>query len=83
MGLRSEHAALVDRYLRALAAGDRSAAGALFDDDYVEIYPQSGERLVGRDRAVEAMARQPTGPLLALVAGHVASWRADPHRGPP
>ena len=63
MGLRAEHAAIIDRYLRAVVAGDSATAGSCLDDDFVEIYPQSGERIVGRVDAMKALALQPGRPL--------------------
>ncbi len=43
---------LAQRYWDALGAGDWDAAGSLVHDDYVQEWPQSGERIVGRDNAI-------------------------------
>jgi ketosteroid isomerase-like protein len=54
----------VDRARAALRGDDLDAYLALLDDRYVEEYPQSGERLVGRE-AVERMLRShPARPQL-------------------
>jgi ketosteroid isomerase-like protein len=37
---------------KALAAGDWNAAATYLHDDYVQEWPQSGERIVGRDNAL-------------------------------
>jgi ketosteroid isomerase-like protein len=37
---------------RALQAGDWEAAGGCLHDDFVQEWPQSGERIVGRDNAL-------------------------------
>ena len=37
---------------KALAAGDWDAAAAYLHDDYVQEWPQSGERIVGRENAL-------------------------------
>jgi len=40
----------VDRYAHALTALDLDTLSGLLADDLVEEYPQSGERITGRDR---------------------------------
>ena len=39
---------IVERFAEALAAADLDAQAALFHDDIVDEYPQSGERVVGK-----------------------------------
>ena len=36
----------------ALQAGDWETAGSLLHDDFVQEWPQSGERIIGRDNAI-------------------------------
>jgi ketosteroid isomerase-like protein len=45
---------LADGLADVLSIGDASTLEAVFSDDYVEEYPQSGERIEGRER-VRAM----------------------------
>ena len=59
MGLRADHAALMERYLAQFGGGP-SPPRRPTTDDYVEVYPQSGERVVGpaeRDRGDPPPAR--------------------------
>ena len=63
MGLRADHAALMERYLAQFAGGP--APRAFYDDDYVEVYPQSGEQVAGPSRAIEAIRRQPADVTIA------------------
>jgi ketosteroid isomerase-like protein len=62
--------ALVERFWRAMGTNDWSAAGALLHDDFVLEWPQSGERLRGRESFVAVNAHYPAaGP-----------WRFTVHR---
>jgi ketosteroid isomerase-like protein len=47
-----ENTEVVKRLWRALDASDFSGAGAVLHDDYVGEYPQTGEKIVGRDNYV-------------------------------
>ena len=42
MGLRTEHAAVMAGYFQAIVDRDFTTAARLLDDDFVEVYPQSG-----------------------------------------
>ena len=46
---------------RALAASDWERAGGLLHDDYVQEWPQSAERIVGRDNAIAINRNFPGG----------------------
>jgi ketosteroid isomerase-like protein len=46
---------------RAIQAGDLEGAGALMHDDYIQEWPQSGERIVGRDNAIAINRNFPGG----------------------
>ena len=74
MGLRADHAALMERYLAQFRGGPSPRAS--YDDDYVEVYPQSGEQLVGPSEAIEAIRRQPAGVTLA-GSPHLTSCGED------
>lgn len=51
--------ALVERFWSAMGANDWPEAGALLHDDFLLEWPQSGERVRGRDRFVAVNARYP------------------------
>jgi hypothetical protein len=53
---------VVASLLEAEEAGDLDAQDALRHPDFAEEYPQSGERIVGRDRVREMITRQPSLP---------------------
>jgi ketosteroid isomerase-like protein len=46
---------------KALQAGDWEAAGRYLHDDFVQEWPQSGERIVGRDNAIAVEQHYPGG----------------------
>jgi hypothetical protein len=46
---------------KALQAGDWDAAGGYLGEDFVQEWPQSGERIVGRDNAVAINQNFPGG----------------------
>jgi ketosteroid isomerase-like protein len=54
-----DHRRLVERFWSAMAANDFRAAGALLHDDYVLEWPQSGERIRGRDNFVAVNEHYP------------------------
>lgn len=76
MALRPEHRALMDRYAAAVERRDGAALRALLDDDFVEVYPQSGERMSGPDPSGTALERQPTAPRM-IGDRHVTSVGDD------
>jgi ketosteroid isomerase-like protein len=43
---------VADKLWKALQAGDWETAGSLLHDDLVQEWPQSGERIIGRDNAI-------------------------------
>ena len=53
---------------RRMGAGDLDGARALLHDDYVQEWPQSGERFVGRENALGAMR---------ALERYVLRWRKD------
>jgi ketosteroid isomerase-like protein len=54
----------LDSFFEAFERGDLDAIFELFDDDYVEEYPQSGERLRGKDKVRELYENYPGQPNL-------------------
>lgn len=61
----------------AIGAGDWEGAGKLMHDDFVQEWPQSGERIVGRDNALDVNRNYPGGlPKMkfrrALAGGTIA-----------
>lgn len=75
-----ESAALRDAY-EALNHGKFGDYGAAFSQHAEVRYPQSGERIVGRDRIVAACQANPTPPQLNItnieVSGDLAVVEAD------
>ena len=64
---------VVERFWRAMNENDWRAAGALLHDDYLLEWPQSGERIRGRDNFAAVNAHYPAAgrwrfDLLQLVA---------------
>lgn len=53
---------LVERYWEALTAHDVDAAYELRHEDFVQTWPQLGERIVGRDNARAIEERYPDWP---------------------
>jgi ketosteroid isomerase-like protein len=43
---------VAEKLWKALQAGDWETAGSLLHDDFVQEWPQSGERIIGRDNAI-------------------------------
>jgi ketosteroid isomerase-like protein len=65
-----ENRELVERFWRAMNTNDWQAVGALLHDDYTLDWPQSGERIRGRDHFAAVNAHYP-------AAGR---WRFTPNR---
>jgi ketosteroid isomerase-like protein len=61
---------MVERYWRTMNTNDWRAVGALLHDDYVLVWPQSGERIRGRENFIAVNANYP-------AAG---AWRFTVHR---
>jgi ketosteroid isomerase-like protein len=52
---------LAENLWKALQAGDWEDAGSYLHDDFVQEWPQSGERIVGRDNAIAVERHYPGG----------------------
>jgi ketosteroid isomerase-like protein len=68
---------VAEKLWRALQAGDWETAGGCLHDDFVQEWPQSGERIVGRDNALAIERNFPGGlPTMrfrrTLAAGDLA-----------
>ena len=68
---------VVEQFWAAMAANDFKAAGNLLHDDYMLEWPQSGERIRGRDNFVAVNEQYP-----AAVLWHISLQRlvADDNR---
>jgi hypothetical protein len=52
---------VAEKLWRALQAGDWETAGDCLHDDFVQEWPQSGERIIGRDNAIAIEQNFPGG----------------------
>jgi len=52
---------VAEKLWRALQAGDWDTAGGYLHEDFVQEWPQSGERIVGRDNAIAIERNFPGG----------------------
>lgn len=74
---------LIEEFLGALQAGDVKEARRFMEDhyteDYIEEYPQSGERIRGLDACIAALEEYPTIPSLTprSVRGSGDVWVAE------
>ena len=75
----------VEAFLRALSEQDFERIRALVHDDYVEEYPQSGERIRGVDNLIEIIRNYPGGirpgdidVAGARILGEEEAWVVGP-----
>ncbi len=77
---------IVDRYAKALETTDLDALATLLHDDYLEEYPQSGERIHGSANLRAMMANYPGGVPLSGRVDHVVGtedrWVLSPSYTP-
>jgi hypothetical protein len=64
---------VAEKLWEALQAGDWETARGCLHDDFVQEWPQSGERIVGRDNAMAIEQNFPGG---CPRCGSVAPWPA-------
>jgi ketosteroid isomerase-like protein len=76
VAVRPEHAAVLRRYLEAILARDLGALASVLNDDVVEVFPQSGERIHGAATIAEILRRAPEPPGL-LAGPFLTSCRDD------
>jgi limonene-1,2-epoxide hydrolase len=62
-----ENRAAVERYWDALSKQDFEAAAAELHDDFVETYPQSGERIRGTDNWMGLVSNYPGFPAVRVL----------------
>lgn len=70
--MAGEAGRIAEAFWDALARSDWDAAAGMLHDDYVEEWPQSGERIVGRDDAL-AVNRNFPGGLPSMWVRRVVS----------
>lgn len=64
----SEVPEVVERYWEALVRKELGAAAACLHDEFTEDWPQSGERIVGRDNWLSMVTHHPTFPAVSRVS---------------
>jgi hypothetical protein len=81
----NDHRALFERIADLMNRRDWEAFDALFTDDYVEEYPQSGEVIRGRQNALAVRQNYPGGVVgggvdtsTAIVPSGAPSWGVSP-----
>jgi ketosteroid isomerase-like protein len=77
---------VIDRYAQAMASHDLETLAALFHEDYVEDYPQSGERIRGAANLRAMLAAYPGGEPRSGKVDHIVgsedSWVVSPSFSP-
>jgi hypothetical protein len=74
--------ALAERLWHCMSGGDWEGAEALLHEDFVQVWPQSGERIVGRENALAVNRNFPGGmPEITIrrvmSAGDLATVEVD------
>jgi hypothetical protein len=75
---------IVELYARAMSVFDKDAIEGLLHDDFVDEYPQSGERIVGKANLAAMVEhypgfdREPLHGQLKPVLGRDDSWAVGP-----
>jgi ketosteroid isomerase-like protein len=72
---------VVERYARAMTEGDLDAQGELLHDDFVAVFPQSGEQIRGRANRRATLENYPAGgiqPIPERVIGGEDRWITTP-----
>jgi SnoaL-like domain len=77
---------VIDRYAQALEHMDLERLGAVLHDEYVEEYPQSGERIRGRENLLAIVSNYPGGEprsgRVDAVVGAEDRWIVSPSYQP-
>jgi ketosteroid isomerase-like protein len=63
----------VERYWRTMNTNDWRAVGALLHDDFVLIWPQSGEHIRGRENFIAVNAGYPAAGVWRFTVHHVVA----------
>ena len=77
MSDRSSVPELIQRHFRDLVAGDTEAITALVHEDFVQEWPQSGERVRGKAACFNIVRNYPGGPPrieLGAITGEGDHW---------
>lgn len=67
MSSEAENRAIVERFWQTMGGNDFYAVGALLHDDFVLDWPQSGERIRGRERFALVNERYPAAGLWSFT----------------
>jgi ketosteroid isomerase-like protein len=79
MSHHESFAGLLRQHYGALLAGDEAAYQALVHDDFVQEWPQSGERVRGKEACLNVARNYPGGPPqvdLGEISGEGDHWTA-------
>lgn len=73
------HPAIIDEYWRAVRDRDPSRISALVTDDFVEDWPQSGERIRGADAWARVVQGHPAYPTVSVrrIVGADDVWACE------
>ena len=77
MPTQDEMVDLIERHFRDLVAGDEEAFAAFVHDDFVQDWPQTGERLRGRQACLNVARNYPGGPPrieIRRISGEGDHW---------
>jgi ketosteroid isomerase-like protein len=67
----------VEQFIEAMAANDIEAQERLLSDDFVEEYPQSGERIRGKDNRRGIIENYPGGTPRETTASSPTPWTPE------
>jgi ketosteroid isomerase-like protein len=74
--MAADNRKIVEQYLQAMGANDIEAQERLLSDDFVEEYPQSGERIRGKDNRRAIIENYPGGTPREESAKGGGPWAA-------
>ena len=77
MGAGTDKVDLIQRHFRDLVAGDEAAVAALVHEDLIQDWPQTGERLRGRQACLNVVQSYPGGPPrfeISRISGEGDHW---------
>ena len=72
----ADNRTIVEQFLQAIAANDIEAQDRLLSDDVVEEYPQSGERIRGKNNRRGIIENYPGGTPREASASSATPWGA-------
>lgn len=80
MAAQQAMAELIEQHFAGLIAGDEQAYAALVHEDFVQDWPQTGERVRGKQACLNIARNYPGGPpqvKLGLITGEGDHWVAQ------